>query len=319
MQIFDNQVRFGVHAGPQNFAYDEYLALWKRAEEMGYDWASVFDHFMALGGSAGGPCLEGFTLLAAMAAHTSRVRCAILVTGNTYRNPALVAKMGATIDQISGGRLELGLGAAWFEHEHRMHGIPFPGNGPRIRMLAETAKIVRSLWTEKATDFQGQYYTITDAYCDPKPLQQPCPPIWIGGGGEKMTLRVVAESADGWNVLPLPTDEFQHKLDVLAAHCKDVGRDPADIRKSIVFPMLVRETEAEVREALDSPSGPRTARGGETVITGTPEQAVDQLLPYLRMGLGDFLLRVTSPVDFETLELVAKKVAPAVKAGVPPG
>jgi F420-dependent oxidoreductase-like protein len=317
MQIFAGQVRFGIHAGPQNTTYDDYLALWRKAEELGYDWASVFDHFLPIQADPSGPCLEGLSLLSALAAQTSRIRCGILVVGNTYRHPAVVANMAATIDHVSRGRLELGMGAAWFELEHRQYGIPFPSTGRRIRMLGEAVKIIKSLWTQERTTFQGRYYTLTDAFCQPKPVQQPHIPLWVGGQGERFTLRVVAESADGWNTFLMPLEAYRHKLAVLAEHCREVGRDPEDIRKSLVFSAILRPSEAEARERaqrLASAMGTTLEALQGRFIIGTPEQCIERLLPYVHLGVGDFLLGARAPADLPTLELVAREVAPAVKA-----
>ena len=313
MQIFEGQIRFGIHSGQQATTFDEYLMLWKRVEEMGYDWASTFDHFLPImRASHEGPCFEGLTLLSAMAAHTSRIRCGILVTGVTYRNPAVLANIAATIDHVSGGRLELGMGAAWYEMEHNEYGIPFPSIGRRMGMLRETIAIMKSLWTQHRTTFDGRHYQITDALCEPKPVQQPSIPLWIGGSGEKLTLRIVAEAADGWNTFMGPLDVYQHKLDVLAGHCRDVGRDPADIRKSLVIQALVGETEAEVKESLEGAGGERVRqRGG---IVGTSEQCIEQLLPYLKAGVGDFIMGARVPADMRSLELVATKIAPEMRA-----
>jgi F420-dependent oxidoreductase-like protein len=307
VQIFGGQIRFGIHSGQQNTSFADYLSLWQTAEELGYDWASVFDHFLPIFSDPEGPCFDGLTLLSAMAAHTTRIRCGVLVVGNTYRHPAILANIATTIDHVSGGRLELAVGAAWYEMEHNQYGVPFPSVGRRIRMLGETAKILKSLWTEHRTTFHGRYYTISDALCEPKPLQKPHIPLWIGGAGEQLTLRVVAESADGWNTFLIPLEAYQRKLDALAGHCRDVGRDPADIRKSLVVQVVVGETEAEVQERA------QRLAPGLTPLIGTPEQCVEQILPYVRLGVADFLIGARAPADMRSLELIAQKVAPLVK------
>ena len=250
-QIFAGQIRFGIHAGQQNTSFEEYLNLWRTVEKLGFDWASVFDHFLPIQSDPEGPCFEGLTLLSALAAHTSRIRCGVIVIGVTYRNPAVLANIATTIDHVSGGRLELGLGSAWYQMEHEQYGIPFPTVGRRARMLGEALKILRSLWTEHRTCFDGRYYKITDALCEPKPVQKPHPPLWVGGMGEKLTLRVVAESADGWNTFFMPEEIYRHKLDVLAEHCRAVGRDPDDIRKQIVVQAVVGETEKDLEQRLE--------------------------------------------------------------------
>lgn len=313
-QIFEGQLRFGIHSGQQNSTYDQYRHLWQQAEAWGLDWASVYDHFMPMPSPAGpeGPCLEGLTLLAAMAAQTSQLRCGILVVGVTYRNPAVLAKMATTIDQISGGRLEFGIGGAWYELEHQQYGIPFPPPGQRLRMMGEAAEILKSMWTKKRTTFKGRYYTITDALCEPKGVQQPIP-LWIGGGGEQVTLRMVAKYADGWHGFAGPIEQYQHKLDVLAGHCREVGRDPGDIRKSVGVSAIIGESEAEVRELqARAPEG-----GRPPTMIGTPEQCAEQLMPWVRLGVGDFLLGARGNQNedaWRIMELFATKVAPAARA-----
>lgn len=307
MQIFAGQVRMGIHAGPQHTTYSDYVNLWKTAEDLGYDWASVFDHFAPIAGDAEGPCFEGLSLLAALAAQTSRIRCGILVIGNTYRNPGLLANTAATIDHISGGRLELGIGAGWYELDHEMYGIPFHTVGRRIRMLGESAKVLRSLFTNHRSSFKGRYYELDGALCEPKPLQQQLP-LWVGGAGEQLTLRVVAESADGWNTFFMPVEEYQHKLDVLAEHCKAVGRNPEDIRKSLVLSVFAGETEAEAQQRAGA-----AAQQPRPPVMGTPQQIVEQLMPYVRLGVGDFIIGARPPADLRNLELIAQQVMPLLK------
>ncbi|MGE0542437.1 MAG: TIGR03560 family F420-dependent LLM class oxidoreductase [Dehalococcoidia bacterium] len=306
-QIFDGQIRFGIHAGPQHADYAEYLNLWKTVEAMGYDWASVFDHFIPIMSDPEGPCFEGPTLLSALAAQTSRIRCGILVVGNTYRNPAVLANIAATIDHVSAGRLELGLGAGWWEMEHEEYHIPYYTTGRRIRMLGEAAKMLKLLWTEQRATFAGHYYQLTDALCEPKPVQQPLP-LWIGGMGEQLTLRVVAESADGWNTFLMPLDDYRHKLDVLSEHCRAVGRDPSAIRKSLVIQAFVSEDAAVLRER-----GAAVRARAPQAIVGAPEQVAEQLLPYLELGVGDLLLGTRPPYDYQSLQLFIEKVAPLVR------
>jgi len=313
MQIFQGKIRFGIHSGQQNTTFQEYLDLWKKAEELGYDWASTFDHFLPIYSDPEGPCFDGLTMLSAMAAHTTRLRCGILVVGVTYRHPAVLANIAATIDHVSGGRLELGIGAAWYELEHNQYGIQFPSIGRRMQMLREAIAIMKGMWTEHRTTFKGRFYEVTDALCEPKPVQKPRIPLWVGGAGEKLTLRIIAESADGWNTFMTPRDVYQHKLEVLAGHCRDVGRDPSDIRKSLVVQGLVRETEAEVRKTLLRNPAAGTPAQGRAGIVGTPDQCVEQLLPYVKLGVADFIMSARMPADMRTLELIARRVAPEVK------
>lgn len=312
-------IRFGVHAGQQHVSYADYLHLWQSVERMGYDWASVFDHFIPIMSDPEGPCFDGPTLLAGLAAHTRRIRCGILVIGNTYRHPAVLAKIGATVDHISGGRLELGIGAGWWELEHEEYGIPFPATAERIRMLGESIKIIKSLWTERRTTFHGRYYTLTDALAEPKPVQSAAgghPPLWVGGAGERLTLRVVAESADGWNTFFMPVDAYQHKLDVLAEHCQRVGRDPATIRKSLVLQPLVGESQAEVQrraEQIARSRGTTVEELRRSAVIGTPEECAEQLLRYVQLGVADFIVGARVPYDFGLLETFIERVAPIVR------
>ncbi|UGS33803.1 LLM class F420-dependent oxidoreductase [Capillimicrobium parvum] len=315
MQIFGDEIRFGVHAGPQHASYDDYLALWRNAEDLGYDWVSVFDHFLPIHGSEKGLCFEGPTLLGAMAAHTSRVRCGMLVTGVTYRHPAVLANIVATLDHIAGGRIEFGLGAAWFELEHEQYGIPFPRIGERMDMLDEACRVARGLWTQETTTFEGRHFHLRDARCEPKPVQQHLPLV-IGGSGERRTLRIVAEHADIWNTFYGDEDEFRHKLGVLAGHCADVGREPAGIRVSLTFRAVLRDTEREAADAVREVFGPVMDNPlmRKMLIAGTPEQCAERLGALRDLGAGDFLLGTVAPGDARTLELIAREVAPAMRA-----
>ena len=309
-------LRFGIHSGQQNTDFAGYVALWQAAEHLGFDWASVFDHFLPIESDPEGPCFEGMALLAAMASSTRRLRCGVIVLGVTYRHPAVVANQAATIDHISGGRLELGLGAAWYELEHRQYGIPFPAIGDRMDMLEEACHVVRSLWTEHRTTFEGRHYRLRDALCEPKPIQERLP-LWIGGSGGRRTLPIVAEPADGWNTFFSTPEQYRHKLDVLESHCRDVGRDPTEIRKQLVFRAILGEDEREAEERLLE----RAARTGadpeqlrEKMLVAGPERCVEQLRPYLDLGARDFLVLARPPADLRTLELVANDVALALRS-----
>src|SRR5688572_7407324 len=210
------------------------------AEELGYDSIWVYDHFHNVPRPAHEAVFECWTTLAALSLVTSRVRLGQMVGCATYRNPGLLAKITSNVDVISGGRLDWGIGAGWYDHEFRGYGYEFPAAKDRIGMLRETVEIVRSMWTEPKTKYEGRYYQLAGAECDPKPVQQPHPPIWIGGGGEQLTLRVVARHADCSNFGGKP-HEWEHKRDVLREHCKAVGRDPDEIRMTISGELFMRE------------------------------------------------------------------------------
>ena len=302
------ELRFGIHSGQQHATYDEYAAIWQFAEQVGLDWASVFDHFLPIQSDPTGPCFEGMTLLAAMAAQTTRLQCGIIVTGVTYRHPAVLASMATTIDHVSHGRMNLGIGAAWYEDEHNQYGIPFPRIGTRMDMLDEACRAIKALWTDTRANYAGKHYTLTDALSEPKPVQKPMP-LWVGGSGERRTLRIVAEHATGWNTFHGDPAEYRHKLDVLENHCADVGRDPNEIRKQIVIRTVLGDTtqEAELR-ARDLGINP------EGMIIGTPEELVRKLTAHKQMGVSDFLILARPPADSRTLELFAREVGPALRA-----
>ena len=193
------RLRFGVQTPPQHVPYSQVQDVWLEADELGYDSAFGFDHFLPILSDPTGPCLEGWTLLAALAAQTKRLKTGLLVTGNTYRNPALLAKMAATVDHVSGGRLILGMGAGWFQLEHDAFGIPFYTPGGRARRLVESVELIKMLFTQEKTTYAGKYYQLKDASFEPKPLQKPYPPILIGGMGPKVVQPLVARHADIWH------------------------------------------------------------------------------------------------------------------------
>ncbi|MFC4585729.1 TIGR03560 family F420-dependent LLM class oxidoreductase [Sphaerisporangium corydalis] len=313
-------IRFGLHSGQQYRTFDEALLLWRRAEELGYDWVSVFDHYRPPLGGPNGVCFDGPTLLSALAAHTSRVRCAILVSSVTWRHPAVAAAIAATLDHVSGGRLEFGLGAGGPDLGYQQYGIPFPEPRVRLEMLEEYCQVVRGLWSRERTTFHGRHYDLVDARLSPKPLQARLPLV-IGGGGEKRTLRVVARHADVWNTLAGDPGEYRRKREVLARHCAEAGRDPGEIRGSITFRAVLAADEARVglrraeRLAMLPAGSPDLA---EYVTFGTPEECVRDLLPYVRLGARDLLLGVRPPVDWETVELFAERVVPALRAASAP-
>jgi F420-dependent oxidoreductase-like protein len=225
-------IRYGLKLS-QNASIDVLRAVWRVADEAGFDHCWCMDHLATLGARDDGPIFEAWTLLAGMAVATSRTRIGCMVTGNTYRHPAVLAKAAATVDHLSGGRLEFGLGAGWAENEHTMLGLPFGTKADRADWLEEACQIIRSLWTEQRTSFEGSYYHLKDAVAEPKPVQQPYPPIWIGGSGRQRTLRITARYADVWNAAGGSPDEVAEVSAVLDQRCAEIGRDPAQIRRSV--------------------------------------------------------------------------------------
>jgi F420-dependent oxidoreductase-like protein len=235
------QMRFGLKLS-QNATIDQLRAVWRVADEAGFDHCWCMDHLASLGPRDDGPIFEAWSLLAGMAVATSTTRIGCMVTGNTYRHPALLAKAAVTADHLSGGRLEFGLGAGWAENEHTMLGLPFGTKGDRADRLEEACEIIRSLWTQPRTNFDGKHYKLTDAVAEPKPVQQPHPPIWIGGSGPLRTLRITARYADVWNAAGGSPEQVAGVSAVLDRRCAEIGRDPGEIRRSV---------QARVTEAND--------------------------------------------------------------------
>src|SRR5438876_933332 len=249
-------LRFGIKTAQQNTSYEAILRVWTEADSIpSIEHAWAFDHFIPLGPDPTGPQLEGWTLLAALAARTERLRLGLMVTGNTYRYPAVLANMATTVDIISNGRLDFGIGAGWNELEHQMYGIPLYTTGERIRRLGEACEVIKLLWTETVANFNGKYYQLKDARCEPKPVQKPYPPFVIGGSGEQLTLRVVAQYADIWNFVGGSVEDFQHKQAVLDEHCAAIGRDPATIERSIqwvVDPSNLQATREDLPRYIEA-------------------------------------------------------------------
>jgi F420-dependent oxidoreductase-like protein len=319
--MYSNDVIFGVFM-PQGWkmelsSIEGAEAKWQtsvdialRAEELGYHSIWVYDHFHNVPRPAHEAVFECWTTMAAISQRTSRIRLGQMVGCNGYREPGLLAKITSTIDVISGGRLEWGIGAGWYENEFRGYGYLFPKPKDRIGMLKESVEIVKSMWTQTETTYDGNYYKLVRANCDPKPLQSPHPPIWIGGGGEQLTLRVVAEHADCSNFGGSPA-EWQRKRSILKEHCAAVGRDEETIRKTWSPEVFIRSTEKELAE--------RTTGGlwGEPVeswregnLVGTPEQVAEKIKTYVDLGCTGFIPWCADYPDTESMERLATEVMP---------
>jgi len=242
-------IRYGLKLS-QNATIDELRAVWRVADEAGFDHCWCMDHLASLGPRDDGPIFEAWALLAGMAVATSTTRIGCMVTGNTYRHPALLAKAAVTVDHLSGGRLEFGLGAGWAENEHTMLGLPFGTKADRADWLEEACQIIRSLWTQQRTSLDGTHYQLTAAVAEPKPVQRPHPPIWIGGSGRQRTLRITARYADVWNAAGGSPDEVAELSAVLDQRCAEIGRDPAQIRRSVQ--LRVTEASDELLQLADA-------------------------------------------------------------------
>lgn len=310
------QIRFGVQTPPQNTTWLELRDAWKLIDSLGYDTAWVFDHFFAILSEPSGPCFEGWVSLAALAVQTSRVQAGVLVTGNTYRHPAVLAKMAATLDHASGGRLIMGIGGAWFEAEHTAYGIPFYTTAERIHRLDEAVEIIKRLWSEEQVTFEGRYYTLKDAYCEPKPLQLPRPPIMIGGSGEKLMLRVVAKHADQWNTFGSP-ELFRHKINVLREHCAAVGRDIEAIEISWAGPALVTDSREEKDELLRrwaAVFGVTPEQYALGALVGSPSEVRDRIHQFIEVGVTHFIGIANPPFNHVSIRRFAEEVIPGFRS-----
>ena len=290
--------------------WNKAVEIAQRAEELGYDSIWVYDHFHNVPRPAHEAVFECWTTIAAISQLTNRIRLGQMVGCNSYRSPGLLAKITSTIDVVSGGRLDWGIGAGWYENEYRGYGYEFPKPKDRIGMLRETVEIVKSMWMQPETTYRGTYYDLSRANCDPKPLQDPHPPVWIGGGGEQLTLRVVARHADCSNFGGNP-EQWAHKREVLKAHCADVGRDEATIRKTWSPEVFIRQSEAEIEAAgTRSLWGEPVERWRAGNLVGTPEQVSEKIQTYLDLGCQGFIPWCSDYPDTETLELFATEVIP---------
>lgn len=311
------RMEFGIQTGPQHATYDEILSIWRTAEEAGFDHAWTFDHFIPIFSDPEGPCLEGWTTLTALMAQVPRLRAGTLVTGNSYRHPALLANIAATLDVITNGRVEMGIGAGWWEMEYRAYGYEYPHVAERIRALDEAVQILKRLWTERRATFEGQYYTIRDALCEPKPVQRPHIPIWVGGAGPQLTLRVVARHADGWNTFLMPREDYRLLVTALERHCERAGRDPASIRRSLAGQLVIGATSVEAEAKLEAVARQRRmtaeqARG--RAFIGTPDDIANQLAGLAEQGVDHIIFSLRAPYPHDDLRLFAAEVVPRVRA-----
>ena len=307
-----SRVKFGLFAPQVAVPFAAIKERAQLADRLGFHSIWFVDHMW----SRGLPDLdhlEAWTLMSATAAVTERLGIGTLVLCNSYRNPALLAKMAASLDNVSDGRLLLGLGAGWMDEEYRAYGYSFPGARVRVEQLDEALTIIKLLFTESRASFQGKYYAVEEAVNNPKPVQKPHPPILIGGAGEKRLLRVVAEHADIWNCPNNAAPELERKLDVLKRHCDAIGRDPQSIEVSEQCIVVLGRNEQELRNKLEFAKRVLGAVFDidNTALRGTPDQLVDAIQARRRQGVTFFTMLFGDLNQPETLELFAQKVAPA--------
>jgi alkanesulfonate monooxygenase SsuD/methylene tetrahydromethanopterin reductase-like flavin-dependent oxidoreductase (luciferase family) len=284
--------------------------IWTQADHLGYYSATLYDLLNV-------PTLECWTTLSALAVETERIRLTPLVLANLYRPPALLAKMSSTLDVISRGRFELGIGAGGGKDDHLASGYAFPPIAERVEILEEAVELIKKLWTEPEVNFQGHYYALQGAASNPQPVQTPRPPVLIGGHGETYLLRAVARHADICNIgFEMSLDEHRAKLHSLEKHCQDAGRDPSEIEATHNTRVLIAESNTEfeklaARHAANSNMSLRDYQASlNKAIAGTPEQCAEQLLRYVDHGITYFFLLFPDPIESESLELFARDVMP---------
>ncbi len=302
-------LRFGLFV-PQGAVDAAVLrAIAQTAERSGFHSLWVYDHLYNYPSPAHPDVLEAFTLMTLLAGWTQTIRVGSMVLCDAYRNPALTAKMAATLDALSGGRLEFGYGAGWHEEEFRGYGYDYPPAPTRIAMMEEGLRIIKALWSGEPATVDGTYHRITDALCRPTPAQRPHPPITVGGGGERLLLRAVARHADIWNYFPIPFPDYDRKRAALHGHCARIGRDPATIDQSLMVPLATARREKDVRDQLEE--GRR--RGGvwehdDQLVQGTPDIVGPRLRDYQRRGVTFFIFVLPNPTDLGQIEFVARHI-----------
>jgi F420-dependent oxidoreductase-like protein len=290
------------------------LDIAREAESLGFESLWVSDHFFMTDDSVGTPCLECWTALTALARDTKTLRLGPMVSAQSYRNPALLANVAASIDHISGGRLYFGIGAGWKEIEYKAYGYPFPKPVTRIRQLEETIEIAKRMWIQEKATFKGRHYSVEDALCYPHPVQEPHIPVWIGGTGD-LTLKVAARHADAVNFAwSQPIDFYEEKLRMLKRHCIKAGRDYDEIRKSSGLMITMADTGEELdgkledqRRRRDTPYMRYLSRQRPNLV-GTPEAVAERIGEYLPLGVDHFILRFHFGEEIGSMRLFMEKV-----------
>lgn len=295
--------KFGASLPQIGLKYEGLAEVARECELLGFDSLWLWDHFLPLQ-----PCdlripsLESWTTLTALASETKTLRLGILVTCNSYRYPSLLAKMGATFDVISGGRLEFAIGAGWYEEDYRRYGIPFPSLSVRIRQLEEALQIIKKMWTEDSPTFIGHYYTVRDAICNPKPSQKPHPPLWIGGKSKQM-LELTARFADYYNCIFCTAEQYGRLLDMLRSCCRKEGRNYDSVGKSVCLEAIVSDDRGEIEQRIASGAveqGISLDEYRKTVVAGSAKQCLGRIKEYLQVADTYFILRFHKSRALET-------------------
>lgn len=305
---------------PDNNAYNQFLfskSVALKAEQLGYDAGYVYDHFIPYYGDKRTlPFFEAYTLLSAIAAITTKLRIGQVVTCNSYRSPSLLAKMSSTLDAISDGRLEFGIGAGWFEYEYNSYGYPFDSASIRIEQLDESITIIKKMWQKERSSFKGKHYSIKNAICSPKPIQNPHPPIMVGGSGQKL-IAVAAKHATRYNH-PFGTPEIlQSKIEMLKIQCKKIKRNFNDIENSVLLRVLVGKDKDDIKQIITQLKKKNESisefimRSKDSIALGTPDEVIEYLQKYVNIGISYFIVNFIGLSNtLEMLSLFSKKVRP---------
>lgn len=309
----------GAHVGQQNLTMDDLRATWRHLDAAGMDWISAWDHLYEAPPADGTIAhFEAVATLAALALETTNARIGCLVFYVGYRNPGVLAKAAVTLDHLSGGRFELGLGAGWHQWEAEAFGFDFPPVGMRLDMLEEATELIRSLLTKERTTYDGEHFQAANASCLPAPVQEHLP-IWLGGVGEKRTLRTTARLADGWNAAYIDPREFGRLNGVLDEWCGREGREPEDIERSVNL-LFMMSTDAaaaaEASRAFDTQWGEMADRVRGGALLGTPDEVVERVLEYHAAGADLVNIALRAPWDAEALDAYLEDVVPRVRAAV---
>ena len=297
-----SKITFGIQTGQQEASWEQMRECWLELEELGFDDLWVYDHYLPTGTqNDSGEVNDAWTLLAALSQVVKRPRLGTMVTSMTFRHPVVLAKMATTIDHASHGRVNLGLGAGWYEPEHSAYGIYYPNLRERMDRLGEATGLIKSLWTKARTTFEGKHFKVVDAPFEPKPLQKPHPPILIGGGGEQRTLNLVARHADNWNWIPsAPIDVYKRKLSILHKHCASVGRNPDEIQQSLNPDFIISDDPTRIDHALAKNAqsiGKPVGHIRDSWIVGNPEEVTRKLQAFIDLGVTSFVFALRPPFD----------------------
>jgi alkanesulfonate monooxygenase SsuD/methylene tetrahydromethanopterin reductase-like flavin-dependent oxidoreductase (luciferase family) len=308
-------MRFGIHAGPQDCTIEELRRLWRVADEAGFDWCSVWDHLYSVSdlNDPAKPSFEGIATMAALASETRRVRVGSLVFCVAFRNVGFLAKAAVTIDHLSGGRCELGVGSGWNEIEARAWGVPWGSVRERLDLLEETAIVLRRLFDGERVTFAGKHVHLTDALCLPRPVQ-PRLRLWIAGQGKQRMLRIVAKHADGWNVPFLSPEVFADRTRTLDRWCERERRDPGAIARTVNLGLALgadRAAATRQEENLKLMFGPMVDLVRPGILVGTPADVTERLQAYAAAGADRVVLALRAPFDWEGIDLFVREVMPA--------